>query len=74
MSKSLFALRIFNGFANVAVNGVNSNRLGEKVPDLPENVWTHLKVCCMMELDKNRTAFAVKVILWKVRSFDEKRI
>lgn len=41
----------------------------EKVSDLPGNVWTHSKVYCMMELDKSRTAFAVKVILWKVRSF-----
>lgn len=43
-------------------------RATKKILNLPENVWTHLKVWCMMKLDKSRTAFAVKVILWKVRS------
>lgn len=36
--------------------------------NLQEKDWTRRKVCCMMELDKSRTAFAVKVVLWKVRS------
>lgn len=43
-------------------------RATKKILNLPENVWTHLKVWCMMKLDKSRTAFAVKAILWKVRS------